>query len=93
MSSDIIIKEVFKRYERFFQKESFTGSQTKLKETDLFLLKELARNGRANPNELAGKAGNHVSTVYRRIDALLKGDFIKISAVPNPSRLIPFMGG
>lgn len=84
------IKEVFKRYERFFEKESFAGVRTKLKETDLFLVKELARNGRANPNELAEKAGIHVSTVYRRVEALLEGGFIKISAVPNPSRLIPY---
>ncbi len=84
------IKEVHKRYERFFKKELFADVQSKLKGTDMFLVKELANNGRANPNELAEKAGIHVSTVYRRVEALLKGNFIKISAVPNPSRLIPY---
>ena len=84
------IKEFYKRYERFFEKERFTNDQSKLKETDWNLIKELAKDGRANPNDLAEKAGIHVSTVYRRIETLVKGDIIKISAVPNPSRLMPY---
>lgn len=85
-----IIKEFHKRYERFFGKELFINGHSKLKETDWSLIKELSKNGRANPNDLAEKAGIHVSTVYRRIETLLKGDIIKISAVPNPSRLMPY---
>jgi DNA-binding Lrp family transcriptional regulator len=84
------IKEFYKRYERFFEKERFTNGNLKLKETDWNLIKELAKNGRANPNDLAERAGTHVSTIYRRIETLLKGDIIKISAVPNPSRLTPY---
>ncbi|MFH1490074.1 MAG: Lrp/AsnC family transcriptional regulator [Pseudomonadota bacterium] len=81
------IKEIFKRYERFFEKEPFARNRLKLKETDWSLIEELAKDGRANPGELAVKLGIHVSTVYRRISALLKGNIIKISGVPNPSRL------
>ena len=84
------IKEFYKRYERFFKKERFASGHSKLKESDWDLIKALSKNGRANPNDLAEKAGSHVSTVYRRIETLLKGDIIKISAVPNPSRLMPY---
>jgi DNA-binding Lrp family transcriptional regulator len=84
-----LIKEVFKRYDRFFEKELFTNGQAKLKDTDWKLVKELAKDGRANPIRLAEKADIHVSTVYRRIEALFKNGVIKISAVPNPSRLAP----
>jgi Lrp/AsnC family transcriptional regulator for asnA, asnC and gidA len=84
------IKEIFKRYERFFEKELFTNGQAKLKETDWKIIKELAKDGRANPNGLAEKADIHVSTVYRRIEALFKNGVIKISAIPNPSRLTPY---
>lgn len=81
------IKEIFKRYERFFKKEPFAKDQLKLKKADWTLIKELAKNGRANPVVLAEKLGVHVTTVYRRISALVEGNIIKISGVPNPSRL------
>jgi Lrp/AsnC family transcriptional regulator for asnA, asnC and gidA len=84
------IKQVFKRYERFFGKESFINGQSKVKAVDWKLIKELARDARANPNDLAQNAGIHVSTVYRRIEALLERGIIKISAVPNPSRLVRY---
>lgn len=81
------IKEIIKRYERFFPKEPFGDGWKKLKDTDWGLMEELAKNARVNANELAEKLGVHVATVYRRISALLKGNLIKISGVPNPSRL------
>jgi DNA-binding Lrp family transcriptional regulator len=84
------IKEVFKRYDRFFEKELFTTGRAKLKAIDWELVKELAKDGRANPTGLAEKTGIHLSTVYRRIEALFKKGVIKISAVPNPSRLAPY---
>jgi len=84
------IKEVFKRYERFFEKELYTKGRLRIKETDWNLIKALARDGRANPAVLAKDAGIHVSTVYRRIEALLEDGAIKISAIPNPSRLTPY---
>lgn len=84
------IKEVFKRYDRFFKKELFTKGRIKIKETDWNLIKALAKDGRANPAVLAKDSGIHVSTVYRRIEALIKNGVIKISAIPNPSRLTPY---
>ena len=81
------IKDVFKRYDRFFKKEPFAKDRLKLKEADWILIKELAEDGRANPADLAEKLGIHVTTVYRRISALIKGNVIKNSGVPNPSRL------
>lgn len=84
------IKEVFKRYDRFFTKEPFANGQPKLTDTDWNLIKELAKNASTSPSVLAETAGIHVSTVYRRIESLLKKDMIKISAIPNPSRLAPY---
>lgn len=84
------IKEVFKRYDRFFKNELFTKGHVKIKETDWNLIKALAKDGRANPAVLAKDSGIHVSTVYRRIEALIKNGVIKISAIPNPSRLTPY---
>lgn len=81
------IKEIFKRYERFFPKEPYVEGWRKLKESDWIIIEELAKNARLNATELAEKLGIHVATVYRRISALLKGNIIKISGVPNPSRL------
>jgi len=81
------VEEVFKRYDRFFEKEPFSDDRPKLKETDWTLIEELAKDGRTNPVVLAEKLGIHVTTVYRRISALVKGGIIKISGIPNPSRL------
>lgn len=83
------VKEVFKRYERFFDKEPFNNSQLKLDETDWALIEELAKDGLASQTMLAEKLGVHVTTVYRRIAALVKENMIKISGVPNPSMLKP----
>jgi DNA-binding Lrp family transcriptional regulator len=84
------IKEVFKRYERFFEKETFANGHLKLKDTDWNLIKQLAQDARTSPTILAENTGIHVSTVYRRIEALFKKGMIKISAIPNPSRLAPY---
>ena len=83
------IKDVYKRYERFFDKEPFNNSSQKLDETDWALIEELAKDGLASQNMLADKLGVHVTTVYRRIAALVKEKMIKISGVPNPSMLRP----
>lgn len=81
------VEEVHKRYDRFFKKEPFSDDRVKLKGTDWTLIEELAKDGRADPAELAGKLGIHVTTVYRRVSSLVKGKIIKISGIPNPSRL------
>lgn len=84
------IKDVHKRYDRFFENESFANGHSKLKDTDWRLIKELAKDARTSPNVLAEKADIHVSTVYRRIESLFKSGMIKISAIPNPSCLAPY---
>ena len=84
------IKEVYKRYERFFGKGLFSKSQVKLKDIDWLLIKDLAKNARANHIDLADKSGIHISTVYRRVESLINGGVIKICAVPNPSRLVRY---
>lgn len=84
------IKDIYKRYDRFFENESFANGHPKLKDTDWRLIKELAKDARTSPNVLAEKANIHVSTVYRRIESLFKSGMIKISAIPNPSRLAPY---
>lgn len=81
------VEEVYKRYDRFFEKEPFSSERVKLKGTDRALIEELAKDGRADPTVLAEKLGIHVTTVYRRVSALVKGNIIKISGIPNPSRL------
>ena len=81
------INKILKRYDRFFQEESYQKGPVKLKEVDWMLIKELVKNGRASTGELAEKLGIHITTVYRKTSSLLKEEFIKISAVPNPSRL------
>ena len=81
------VGEVFRRYERFFKKEPFSADHAQFDENDWILIRSLARDGRANPAELAEKLGVHVTTVYRRIGALVKGNYIKISGVPNPCLL------
>ena len=81
------IKEIFKRYERFFKKEPYAKNVVEFKEKDWALIERLAKNGRSNSGELAEELGLHVTSVYRRISALLKENIIKISGVPNPSRL------
>ncbi len=81
-----IVRDVLKRYDQFFQKEPFSNGHTKLTDTDWILIWELAKNGRANTVKLAEKMGVHVTTLYKRINALCKSEIIKIIAVPTPSR-------
>jgi len=39
-----------------------------------------------NVSELSARVGTHISTVSRRISALIHDNIIKIQAVPNPSK-------
>lgn len=82
-----IINETFKRYERFFDNTFPGDEQPALTQTDWSLIEALSKNGRANPAELADRLGIHKSTVYRKIEALAKGNFFKIRAIPNPFKL------
>jgi Lrp/AsnC family leucine-responsive transcriptional regulator len=51
------VEEVYKRYDRFFEKEPFPNGRVKLKETDWTLIKELAKDGCTKPVVLAEKLG------------------------------------
>jgi DNA-binding Lrp family transcriptional regulator len=39
-----------------------------------------------NVSELSARVGTHISTVSRRISALINDNIVKIQAVPNPSK-------
>jgi Lrp/AsnC family transcriptional regulator for asnA, asnC and gidA len=78
------IKGFKKRYVGLF-KEAFENTEPiKLKTDELKLIEILTKNGRINFSEISEKIGAHVSTVSRRINALIDQDIIKIVAVPNP---------
>ena len=80
------IKEIKKRSHQLIENDlKYDGSQ-KLKEIDWKLIKELVKDGRMNISELSAKIGTHISTVSRRISALIHDNIIKIQAVPNPSK-------
>ncbi len=58
-----------------------------LKESDLKLVLELQKDGRASYIELASKLGISPSTVTKRIRNLLDSETIQIRALPNPAKL------
>ena len=78
------LNEFKKRYQRLFVKESNVRRPVKLKDSEKRLVEELTKNGRKNIREIAEQIGTHVSTVSRRIHALVEEDIFKIVAVPNP---------
>ena len=78
------IKNYIKRYEGLFEKVFENAEQVKLKKDEKKLIEFLVQNGRINFSEISEKIGAHVSTVSRRINALINEDIIKIVAVPNP---------
>ena len=78
------LNEFKKRYQRLFGKDSGERRPLTLKNSEQKLIAELAKNGRKNIREIAEKIGTHVSTVSRRIHALVEEGVFKIVAVPNP---------
>jgi Lrp/AsnC family transcriptional regulator for asnA, asnC and gidA len=78
------LNEFKKRYQRLFGKDSGDQQPVRLKNSEQKLIAELAKNGRKNIREIAEKIGTHVSTVSRRIHALVEEGVFKIVAVPNP---------
>ena len=77
------VKQYLKRYENIFGDISVSASAEKLSDTDLKLIHELAKNGRAGLNEVASRIGIHVSNVSRKLRYLLDHQIIKIVAIPN----------
>lgn len=82
-----IVSEPIRRYQGIFQNNSTAIQPGDLDEIDYELIKELIRNGRPSYSELSKKLGVSISTVSRRISALIEGDVIEIVAIPNPSRI------
>jgi Lrp/AsnC family transcriptional regulator, regulator for asnA, asnC and gidA len=80
------IREIKKRSHQPVEKGSKYGKTQNLKEIDWKLIQELGKDGRMNVSELSTRLGIHISTVSRRISALIHENFIKIQAVPNPSK-------
>jgi DNA-binding Lrp family transcriptional regulator len=81
------IREIRKRSHQLVENVSKYDKPQTLKEIDWKLIRELVRDGRVNISELSARLGTHISTVSRRISALIKDNIIKIQAVPNPSKL------
>jgi len=81
-----LISEARKLYQ-----ESITNNEEnepkELDELDQALIKELIKNGDPNYNVLARKLSTSVSTVSRRIAAMLRSEVIRILGIPNPSKL------
>ena len=78
------LNEFKKRYQSLFGKDTSVRRAIRLKDSEKKLIEELTKNGRKNIREIAEKIGTHVSTVSRRIHALVNEDVFKIVAVPNP---------
>jgi DNA-binding Lrp family transcriptional regulator len=78
------LKNFVKRYEDIFGNIPHKIEQVKLSEIEWKLIVELTKNGRMSLNEISGKIGVHVSTISRKLHALLEQEVIKIIAIPNP---------
>lgn len=82
-----LVSEARKRYQGMFADSRDKGGPAALDAIDQQLIEALTRNGRPNYSELADKLGLSTSTVSRRIASLVREDFIKILAIPNPSKM------
>jgi Lrp/AsnC family transcriptional regulator for asnA, asnC and gidA len=82
-----LVAEARKRYQGMFDSSRGRGGPAVLDAVDQQLIEALMRNGRPNYSELADKLGLSTSTISRRIAALVRGDIIKILAVPNPAKM------
>ena len=80
------IREIRKRSHQLVENVSKKDKPQTLKDIDWKLIRELVKDGRINISDLSSKLGTHISTVSRRISALIKDNIIKIQAVPNPSK-------
>lgn len=82
------VSERKKSYEKFFKLESLSGEPVSLDKLDEQLIYELRKNGRANLAQLARKYNTSTASVTRRVAALIKKDVIKITVVPNHTKLL-----
>ena len=84
------IAERYKSYEKFFKPDSLKGKPVHIDNIDEQLISELRKDGRTNLTNLAAKYGISAASVTRRVSNLIKKDIIKITVVPNHTKLLGF---
>jgi Lrp/AsnC family transcriptional regulator for asnA, asnC and gidA len=84
------ISERKKSYDKFFKPESLIDEPVSIDYIDEQLISDLRKNGRSNLTRLAKKYGISAASVTRRVAKLIKNDIIKISVVPNHTKLLGF---
>jgi Lrp/AsnC family transcriptional regulator, regulator for asnA, asnC and gidA len=85
-----LVSERKKSYEKFFAQDSLVYVPAHLDDIDKQLIAELRLNGRANLAHLASKYNISTASVTRRVASLIKRDIIKITVVPNHTKLLGF---
>lgn len=84
------VSERKKSYEKLFGPEALSGEPVSIDKLDAQLICELRKNGRANLAQLAAKYNTSTASVTRRVAALIKKDVIKITVVPNHTKLLGY---
>jgi len=82
-----LISEARKRNKKVYPDTSLNQKMEMLDDLDRELVKELVKNGRPSYAQLAERYKVSVSTISRRINALLKNDLMQVIAIPDPSKL------
>ena len=85
-----LVAERKKSLNKFFKTESLIHNPVSLDKIDYQLIDELRKDGRANFARLAKKYGISTASVSRRVASLIKNDVIKITVVPNHTKLIDY---
>lgn len=81
------VKDIKKRYYDLEPSNNNGLNPTKLDDTDLKLINELAENGRYSGIYLSEKLGISLSAASKRLATLLRDDVVKIRAVTNPNKM------
>ncbi len=81
-----LISEVKKLHRDLFHNITSDEPPVMLDDIDNTLIQELGKNGLTSYTEIAHKLGVNPATISRRVGALLKKNYIKIVAVPDPSK-------
>jgi len=86
----LLVSERKKSFEQLFGPEAVTGEVVNIDKLDENLIYELRKNGRANLAQLAAKYNTSTASVTRRVAALIKKNVIKITVVPNHTKIMGF---
>ena len=81
------VSERKKSYEKLFSPEALAGPPVSIDKLDEQLIYELRKNGRANLAQLAAKYSTSTASVTRRVAALIKKNVIKITVVPDHTKM------